>query len=103
MAANRSFFACLQSLHRLGGFWSCLSRKKICSPTVQINSLLQSIHVIERSWNSGASGETAAPLNPSNSLTDIIYDPLAIKLDLNFILVRALVQKPLIPDPTTSA
>src|SRR5947209_8490303 len=77
MAANRSFLACLHSLQRFGGFWSCLSRKKTCSPTVQLKSLLQSIQVIARSENSGASAAAVGDTlpNPSVSLTDISNFP----------------------------
>src|SRR6185503_16227710 len=42
----------LHDLQRLGSFLNCLSAKKSCSPAVQMNSLLQSTHLRDLSWNS---------------------------------------------------
>ena len=42
----------LQALHLLGSLWNCLSRKKSCSPAVKMNSLPQSAHMSDLSWNS---------------------------------------------------
>ena len=42
----------LHYLQRFGSFLNCLSAKKSCSPAVQMNSLPQSTHLRDLSWNS---------------------------------------------------
>jgi hypothetical protein len=57
--AGREARLALQLLHRLGSFLKFLSAKKSCSPAVQMNSVPQSTHVRDLSWNS--IGSTLSP------------------------------------------
>jgi hypothetical protein len=50
--AGRDARLALQPLHRLGSFLKFLSAKNNCSPAVQMNSVPQSTHVNDLSWNS---------------------------------------------------
>jgi hypothetical protein len=50
--AGRDARLALQLLHRLGSFLKFLSAKNNCSPAVQMNSVPQSTHVSDLSWNS---------------------------------------------------
>ena len=61
-AAGRDARLALQLLHRLGSFLKFLSAKNSCSPAVQVNSVPQSTHVNDLSWNS--IGPTSHQLEP---------------------------------------
>src|SRR5262245_13113181 len=63
--AGRDARLALQPLHRLGSFLKFLSAKKSCSPAVQINSVPQSTHVSDLSWNS--IGPTSHQLEPDRA------------------------------------
>ena len=72
MAANLSFFACLQGLQRLGSFFSPLSWKKVCSPEVQTKYSLQSTHLMLRS---GCSEVAIVSSSWRGSRSDMICSP----------------------------
>ena len=72
MAANLSFFACLQGLQRFGSFFSPLSWKKACSPDVQMKYSLQSTHLMLRS---GCSESEVVSTSRISSRSDMIRSP----------------------------
>ena len=73
MAANLSFFACLQGLQRFGSFFKPLSWKNACSPEVQMKFSLQSTHLMVRSGCSGEESVSDALI--SSCLSDMICSP----------------------------
>ena len=86
--AGREARLALQPLQRFGSFLKFLSAKNSCSPAVQMNSVPQSTHVSDLSWNSigpylsHSTARTAGVIRSSGSPHDCLANGSFCQLQL---------------------